>query len=359
VTADRADQVGVADASERELLANACAELFGGESVRETSALGLWERLRRSGLHAIAVPEICGGSGGSLVEAALVVEAAARHSVELPVGECNLLAGWLCAEATLPLRTGPMTAVDADTALELVRAESGWAVRGRIERVPYADVASTTVALVAAPGAQQVVLLDRDCYATVAGTSLSGEPRDTIVVDCRLGADRVIALDPGVAEEFVYRNALLRAIQLAGAAQGCLESTVRYVTQREQFGRSIARFQAVQQQLAECAARVCAVHAAVDAAVLASTGGVGGRPARIAIAAAKIEASAAAGVIARIGHQLHGAIGFTAEHDLHRSTTRLWTWREEGGNERYWSRWLAATVRDAGDVGLWALLTES
>jgi acyl-CoA dehydrogenase len=40
---------------------------------------------------------------------------------------------------------------------------------------------------------------------------------------------------------------------------------------------------------------------------------------------------------AEIAHQMHGAIGFTHEHSLHRLTRRLWAWRDEFGTESWWS----------------------
>ena len=65
-------------------------------------------------------------------------------------------------------------------------------------------------------------------------------------------------------------------------------------------------------------------------------------------AAAKARASQAAGTVARLAHQVHGAIGYTAEHDLHVWTKRLWAWRDECGNEAYWWQVLGTeTLRGA------------
>ena len=50
---------------------------------------------------------------------------------------------------------------------------------------------------------------------------------------------------------------------------------------------------------------------------------------------------------------MHGAIGFTAEHALHRHTKALWAWREEYGNETYWNRRLGAEMAALGGAGLW------
>jgi alkylation response protein AidB-like acyl-CoA dehydrogenase len=71
------------------------------------------------------------------------------------------------------------------------------------------------------------------------------------------------------------------------------------------------------------------------------------------MAAAKVRAGEAAGLCARIAHQLHGAMGVTAEHPLHQSTRRLLSWRDDHGAEAWWSRVLVQTLRDAAAPGAW------
>jgi acyl-CoA dehydrogenase len=56
---------------------------------------------------------------------------------------------------------------------------------------------------------------------------------------------------------------------------------------------------------------------------------------------------------------VHGAIGFTREHDLRLWTTRLWAWREEDGSDAEWNADLGATALAAGPAGLWPLITGS
>jgi acyl-CoA dehydrogenase len=75
------------------------------------------------------------------------------------------------------------------------------------------------------------------------------------------------------------------------------------------------------------------------------------------IAAAKVRTGEAAGLCARISHQLHGAMGVTCEHALHQSTRRLLTWRDEHGAEAWWARELVEAFRRQGVQGAWAGLT--
>jgi len=75
------------------------------------------------------------------------------------------------------------------------------------------------------------------------------------------------------------------------------------------------------------------------------------------VAAAKLRASAAAGLAARYAHQVHGAIGFTREHGLHHHTRRLWSWREEFGADEYWALELGRALASRGPAQLWASLS--
>ena len=135
------------------------------------------------------------------------------------------------------------------------------------------------------------------------------------------------------------RFALARAVQLAAALEQVLAWTVQYAGERQQFGRPLGKFQAIQMELAEMAGEVTAVTALTDAAVQALDRG---ENVVLAAAAAKVRAGAAVEVVARLAHQVHGAIGFTQEHKLHHLTRRLWSWRDEAGSELVWSRVLGA-----------------
>ena len=83
----------------------------------------------------------------------------------------------------------------------------------------------------------------------------------------------------------------------------------------------------------------------------------GTRGARLDVATAKVRTGAAALVTARIVHQVHGAIGFTYEHTLQYATRRLWSWRNEFGNDAYWAKELGVAVIKRGPEKFWADLT--
>jgi acyl-CoA dehydrogenase len=148
-------------------------------------------------------------------------------------------------------------------------------------------------------------------------------------------------------------GALMRAQQLAGAMERCLDHALRYAAERKQFGRAIGRFQAVQMMLAEAAGHYAAATAAADLAAEAwGTDAFG-----FSVAVAKARTGEAAGKVAEICHQVHGAMGFTQEHPLHFATRRLWSWRDEFGNEPFWQERIGRLVCANGGDALWPMLT--
>lgn len=127
-------------------------------------------------------------------------------------------------------------------------------------------------------------------------------------------------------------GALDRSALMAAGAAKVLELSVAHARTRVQFGRPLVRFQAVQQHLAVLAGHALAARAAVDEAQDREGDD-------LAAALAKVRTGQAATEVARIAHQLHGAIGFTDEHPLHLFTRPLWRWRDEFGTEDEWAAW--------------------
>jgi acyl-CoA dehydrogenase len=339
-------------AEELALLAGTSAELFASHGDLRPPAgewdARLWRALEDSALTLVSVPESAGGSGGTLREAAVVLGAVGEHAAGVPLAETALLGGWLLAAASLGVPAGPLAAAQAPQEFTVERAGGGWSARGRLPRVPWGR-AAVRVAVAAKAGDETLVLSLRPQDAVaVPGVNVAGEPRDDLQVQTVLAAQDVAAVAPGVAEELRRRHALARTVLLAGAARRALELTLRHTAEREQ------------QQVAELAAEVAAMRAAADAAVeLCAAEGVGDERAGLAVAAAKIQAGRGAGVVSRIAHQLHGAIGFTEEHPLRLSTTRLWAWRDEAGNDAEWAAELGDRALAAGSDGIWPLLADA
>jgi alkylation response protein AidB-like acyl-CoA dehydrogenase len=153
-------------------------------------------------------------------------------------------------------------------------------------------------------------------------------------------------------------GAFIRVAQSAGALDAALSMSIDHVNTRQQFGKPLAKLQAVQQVLAIFATEAAAVNVAGEAAAAALDRAGGDIDAALfEIAAAKLRTNKAIGVAASIAHQVHGAIGFTREYDLHRLTGPLLDWRSDHGNDAYWAGVLGDMAAKLGGAGLWAEVT--
>jgi acyl-CoA dehydrogenase len=310
----------------------------------------LWAALEEAGLTRALLPEAAGGVGLEPSAALALIRIAGRHAAPAPLAE-TMMAGWLLAGAGLQVPDGVLTTVPNRTGdnIALRRDGTGWRLTSSARRVPWARHAGAAAVLAEAEGGWSVALVPASAWRVSPGANLALEPRDDLVLDARLDADAVAptAMDPAALHRL---GAVMRCLAIAGALETVLAMTVDYAQQRVQFGRPIGKFQAIQQNLAILAGQTVAAGAAADIAAEAFAAGLPLAP----IAAAKARAGEAASLAAGIAHQVHGAIGFTQEHRLHFFTKRLWSWRDEFGNEAEWSLALGRLAADAGADRLWS-----
>ena len=147
--------------------------------------------------------------------------------------------------------------------------------------------------------------------------------------------------------------AFARACQIAGALDAALALSIAYANERQQFGRPLGKFQAVQQSLASFACEAAAANCAAMGAAQALDRG----NAEFEVAAAKLRANRAVEMGTSVAHQVHGAIGFTEEYALAPLTRRLWQWRSEYGNDAYLSARLGSKVIAQGAERFWPELS--
>jgi acyl-CoA dehydrogenase len=340
------------------LLRDTATRLFAREIspalLREAEAgawpASAWAALEEAGLPRAPVAEEHGGAGVPPADALALLQVAGAHAVPLPLAE-TMLAGWLLAGAGLPVPGGPLTLapVTAGETLRLERSRTGWHLAGRVSRVPWGRHAVAAAVVAVCDGVARVAVLPAAAWRAAPGHNLAGEPRDTLEISGSVAHAAPTTVSP---EALLALGAVARTQQIAGALGELTTMTTGYAQDRVQFGRPIGKFQAVQQNLAVLAAQAAAALAAADLAAAAVEG-----LRLVPIAAAKARAGEAAGIGAAIAHQVHGAIGFTQEHRLHLLTRRLWSWRDEFGNEATWNRRLGAEMLAAGPDGLWAALT--
>ena len=313
-----------------------------------------WMKIEEAGFPLALVAEDQGGVGLEDCDALSLIQVAGAFAVPLPLAE-TILANRLLAFAGLPLAEGPASFAPARLAdeLTLVKTSEGWRVTGTLHRVPWARVASIVVGAAVIDGQVQIVRLPKEHFTVTPSVNIAAEPRDTMKVDTQLAREHVAPL-PGATSliEVFALGAVARSAAMAGACGRILEMTVNYANERVQFGRPIGKFQAIQQNLAVMAGQVAAARGAADI----GSEGIAHLPDLLRVAISKARTGEAAGIVAQITHQVHGAIGFTHEHSLHFLTRRLWSWRDEFGDEVYWNRIVGRQMVAAGADGVWPLL---
>jgi alkylation response protein AidB-like acyl-CoA dehydrogenase len=295
----------------------------------------VWRALAQGlGVTGLAVPARYGGLALGLpaVTAALhetghelypgpllaTVSAAAALGVALAGGS----AGPSVASALTAIAAGQAIATLAVPAGD-VQGGCGVTVDGRLLRgtaraVPYGACADLLVAVASASGRTALVLVDAADLAEAARPVRSGVDVSRAYADVTLDGIRgdVICADPGAVSKALDIAQVLTAADQVGLAAGALDRTLEYLKVREQFGRIIGTYQALQHRCADLAVDIEAAAALVAMAAAAGDAGDAGLLARIGLLA-RAAASEASVSAADTMIQLHGGIGFTWEHDAH------------------------------------------
>jgi acyl-CoA dehydrogenase len=341
-----------------------------------------WAALEEAGLTLAWVPENLGGAGADMTDGFAVLRQAGRFATAVPLAE-TLLAGWLLSRAGIAVPKGAMSCGPAREGDRLTLAGNG-ALSGSLRSVPFAkDAKHLAVLAHRENGGSGVALVEASQARIAEGTSIGGDPLNAVTF---AGARPLAVKDApaGVDEQsLLLMGAAVRAMQMAGALEAILDLAVAYANERVAFERPIAKFQAVQHNLArlagEVAVAIAAAGSAADAIATASPlqsgfpppltpprkgegdmsrKGEGDLAVLLEVASAKIRVGEAATEGAGIAHQVLGAIGFTQEHTLHRFTRRLWAWRDDFGSESAWAVKLGQLVAAKGADGLWPMLAE-
>ncbi len=310
--------------------ASAASQGSGASTDTQVVDLALWQTLVESGVPRLLRPESEGGAGNAFRDASEVLQAVGMHAPAVPLAD-TLLAHCLLSRASIdlsdarPIRlriAAPDGTPDVG-APAVVKTQPGDALAHLLEIDPWGDEVAMTWYPLA------------DTSSPTAGATSGRSLRSTEA-----------AMVQGLL-------ALAGASVLTGAMMRAMAMAIEWAGTRVQFGRPIGQFQAVQHSLALAAEEVAASRAALDWAAHELEVG---RP-MPAAAIAKARAAEAAGKVAAIAHQVHGAIGFTAEFSLFRSTQQLWLWRDRWGDEHHWNAWLGRQALAAGPDGLFDLIT--
>jgi alkylation response protein AidB-like acyl-CoA dehydrogenase len=301
---------------------------------------GLWKQFGELGLTGICIPESAGGLGLGSTEAALVLEEIGRNLTPSPflssaVAAVRALEGtahaqrWfpgiLAGEAVIALAIdeGPHHA-PGQVALGAERQGNGFILSG--EKQFVVQGASADMILVAArtsgSGTDGITLfaLEEDAAGlSVENVALADSSKAARLTfdQVALDADSVVGeVDNGWAPLSRALNAgrAGSAAELVGVAAGATALTLDYLKQRQQFGKLIGEFQALQHRAAHLYGEIeIARAAALKAAQLLDSDDPS---AALMVSVAKAKAAEVAGLAARENVQMHGGIGMTDEHDI-------------------------------------------
>jgi alkylation response protein AidB-like acyl-CoA dehydrogenase len=295
----------------------------------------LWRTLEDTGL-----TRLTSAQGASLQESAVVLEGLARWAAAVPVAETDLLAAWLATQAGLQVPdAGPMSVAIAEA-----RAFDGRIV-GTATDVPWPRSGPVLLAVRDGDATFVTALDGAEC---IDSHTLAGEPRGAVAFDVPV-ADAV-QLSRAVGDELMRRGAWARCVQIVGAFSAAAELTARHIGERNQFGRPLSGFQAVQHALAGMLGEIERSRAATALATAAAADfGFDSPRAEYAVTVAKVAVGRAVGPVTTIAHQLHGAIGTTIEHPLWLATMRARGWADEYGTTGYYARRLGRMALSGTD----------
>lgn len=301
----------------------------------------LWNELEALGITSALVAEDHGGSGLSWAEAEPTLRAVGRHGSPVPLAE-TMLAQWALASAGLEIPAGSIAVsghrfqLDADNRIS-----------GCDSQVSWLPDCQHLVAIAERDGEQFLFLLAPSEQQWQINETIAREPNAKLTLCDTLAS--AIAPSALGSQGLLPHLASIRAIQIAGALEQLLALSIEYANTREQFGRPIGKFQAIQHAIAQLATQTAAAQVGGLYACRQIDAGNADQGAMIA----KTRAGSAAGLGAEIAHQVFGAIGFTDEHSLHYFTRRLWQWRSDAGSEYWWAERLGKQAIAAGGEALW------
>ena len=321
----------------------------------------LWSLVESSGMPKALCSAHHGGSDARWPDVYPVLAGVGRWSVPLPLAE-TMIASWLLSKAGVEVPEGPILVAPANATLVVHRQAGQPVLDGVLRSLPWAGAAKWLLVTLRGSGPEPsrlaLVALPADAPDVRCAANMAGEPRgDVHLVHASVAALFASPLG-SLVDPLLCLGALARSAMLVGALDVALELSVKYANERVQFGKPLARNQVIQQSLAAVAGDVVAAKVATKIAFASLDPGLGASTTAFDVAVAKVRSGQAAVRMAAVAHQLHGAMGFTREHTLHRTTRRLWAWRQEFGGDASWAAALGRMVIAQGGARFWPSLCD-
>jgi alkylation response protein AidB-like acyl-CoA dehydrogenase len=356
----------------RETVRGLCQRHAGLDVVRamEDDPVGFpdkfWAMLGESGILGLTIPEEFGGSGMSMLDAAVVYMELGRalapspHFVSVVLSGGALLAAasdaqkasWLpriaSGEAIVtPAWLEPDRGFgEAGVAMRARRDGDGWTLTGRKRHVVFASSADALLTLARTDEGVTLFLVPRDA----AGVTLTQQ--FTIASDTQYdvafdGAAAEAVGTPGqgwaVWDEVMYDGIILLGAYAAGGARYAHEITTQYAKDRKQFDKPLGAFQAIAHYLAD---GISAVDGAEVLAYEAAWARSEGRDVKRLAPMSKLFAGKTFRDITAMGQQVFGGVGFTLEYDIQLYFRRAKQLQLSWWGDRYLEELIAADVLD-------------
>ena len=310
----------------------------------------VWSQLNELGWSSVAVPEAAGGGGLGMLELCVLAEEMGRAAASTPLlVSSGMATSCLKSLPAHPLATRLLKALaETDDVITLalidesgrdertkpklkLRADdNGSRLSGIKQLVPYASVAKVLLVSTSTQDGETapetaIIAIDRDSpgISMRRNQTLGADPLFEVrFEDVAVAKDRVLARGAAAASALDASLGVATVIAIAeavGYCEGIMGLAVEHAKVREQFGQPIGAFQAVSHPLADMRIQTDAVRLlTLEAAWLLDQG----RPAELEIASAKVLANDAVEKITVDGHRVHGAIGYSKEHDVQLYTRR-------------------------------------
>jgi acyl-CoA dehydrogenase len=309
----------------RQLLADHCTSHLIRDVESGISPKNFWQQLQESGFPDALLSEAQGGADLKLSDAFPLLELCGTYALPVP------LAATMCARALLA--SGGFKPPEGSITLALESQQVDGALV--CKHVSYGRVANW-------------VLLDQGDSCLLLPVASAIVQPDVFALDAVLTwhakevkeAQRVVGI-----HDLRTLLACIISAQLSGTLMGVFTRTLQFANDRNQFGRPIGKFQAIQHQLSVISEHTFAARMAAQIGCHCEHI----RPDRLRVAVAKARTSEAALEVASLSHSIHGAIGFTQEFDLQLFTRRLHVWRLSAGSESYWHTVLGEELVDHRD----------
>jgi 3-oxocholest-4-en-26-oyl-CoA dehydrogenase beta subunit len=328
---------------EQQAVRDLAADIFGGRATTDRVAAveagdrvdeELMRELADAGLLGIALPEELGGAGLGPVALALVLEEQGRRVAPVPLWSAVVAATALVEHGTEAQRQAwvPATAAGrsrltlaleefapADVAVPATTARAdgeAWLLTGTKAAVPVADTAAGVIVSATAEGGAGLFLVERDATGMrlePVETS-SWEPAANLVLEDVPAQAVGEPGDDALARLLDHARVALAALQI-GIGEGAVRLAADYLSEREQFGRPLATFQAVAHQLADGYIDTEALRVTTWQAAWRLAAGVD--PGTAPLVAKWWADDAGQRIVHRVIH-LHGGMGVDTDYPAHR-----------------------------------------